>query len=140
LDETSHQISVEVTKTGLGLTVYPTRKQKFALSLPGQENLKGVEVKLCLNGTRIVYRCVQSGVSPLFAQLHHLFPRFNPKPQVKVALWVSEIDGKRLHEVGHIDVGDTDDYENTYLDFEWLPSGKRLAFRYKERLYTATAN
>jgi len=143
LDDTTHQFSVEVTKTGLGLDGYPARKQVFVLSLPNQQNIKDVEAKLSPDGTRIVYRCVQRGVPSWLVWLQRLYPRFDLKPQQNVALWVSDVDGKHVHEVGHINLGEeknTEDYEDTYIDFEWLPSSKRLAFRYKERLYTVVAD
>jgi hypothetical protein len=59
-------------------------------------------------------------------------------PEHVVGLWVSDLDGRNLREIGHLALhpaanSDTDGPDPE--DVQWLPDGKRLSFLYKQALW-----
>jgi hypothetical protein len=57
---------------------------------------------------------------------------YRPSTQRFEALWVSDLEGKEMREVGHVPMEDG----QYVLDADWLPDGRHAWFFYRKTLYT----
>jgi hypothetical protein len=64
--------------------------------------------------------------------------RINKSMQL-VAIWVSSINGRGMHQIGVIQTN-TNDQAPWLYDLRWLPDGKHLSFVYRGALYTVAAD
>lgn len=86
--------------------------------------------------------------------LHKYISGIKPMTVQGTSLWVSDLDGRKAHEVGRIekaiDPSEEEEtlstYRSTYRvpdplidEFMWLPSGKAISFTYQKKLYTVPA-
>ena len=73
-------------------------------------------------------------VSVLSNLFHRLFPALKTLPQARVSLWVSNLDGSRMKELGYVK-------GIAFIpSLRWLPDGKRMSFIYDKALYTVPAD
>ena len=95
-------------------------------------------------GDRIAWVLTVSETPPFNNVLGRLFPSSAMQNQEILGIWVSQIDGSKMHEVGHIkkplrpfnDNTETDNLD----DIEWLPDGRHLSFVYKDTLWMIEAD
>ncbi|BCM89654.1 hypothetical protein IAD21_01501 [Abditibacteriota bacterium] len=61
----------------------------------------------------------------------------NPSEVAKAeaSLWVSDIDGHRMHQIGSIE----NEKYNGIIRVKWLPDGQHLSFEYRRALYVVSA-
>jgi hypothetical protein len=89
-------------------------------------------------GDQIAWKLKLERVPPMARLLHRLYPRYSASPEHAVGLWVSDLDGRNLREIGHLDLhpaANSDTAEPEPEDVQWLPDGKRLSFLYKQALW-----
>jgi hypothetical protein len=103
------------------------------VSAPPGVKMEGAKVSS--SGQRIAWICSQFYISPFVLWLHRWLPRISTNPQRRFGLWVSNIDGSRMHEIGHVLLAPQDEAPTTF-ELNWLPGDKRLSFVYKAALYT----
>ena len=89
----------------------------------------------------IFFDRVTSQLSPLLVWLHRMIPKFNPKPTITEALWVSRSDGRGLREIGYVPAHLNEDGRPTdgLQNVRWLPDGKHISFIYHSTLYVVPA-
>jgi hypothetical protein len=93
------------------------------------------------NGARVDEIVLSAQGNRLAWRLHFL--RTSPsengsKPTATVELWVSNLDGSDMRQVGYVDVEPNNQRWNEDFPVQvlWLPSGERLSFLYKKAVYT----
>lgn len=87
------------------------------------------------NGTRMAWHLYPDGPTPSWVKSILPFLK-NPK-RVRAELWVSSIDGSRMREIGHVDIGRDDFYEPGYV--RWMPGNRRLSFVWHGALWSVDA-
>jgi len=68
-------------------------------------------------------------------------PFLKLKMQPRTEVWVCNLDGSHLHEIGSLGERPAEeDGSSLRLSLQWLPDGKRLSFEVKDVLYTVSAD
>jgi len=115
--------------------------RKYPIRLPIKAEIK--DVVFSPQGDRLAWELVtRQNASPLASQPHHPLPRWPLPPITSVSLWVSQIDGTRMHEIGSIQAPQAlKESQGLDLlgDIQWVPGGKRLSFFYQNALWTVPA-
>jgi len=92
------------------------------------------------DGNRLAWVVLARGSDTIGTWLHRRIPSIKPRTWIKTAVWVSNLDGSRMHELGCISgTQKTDDDSPEWVSLKWLPGGKQLSFEYKDKLYTVAA-
>ena len=112
--------------------------RKFKIHMPSYVVL--VDLAFSPHGDRIAWVLMQTHPSPASALLHRILPMVKLVPKTVTGLWVSQIDGSNLHEIGHLD-NPSGPNKIPPIDYvRWLPDGKKLSFVYRDALYTVPAD
>jgi len=135
---------VEVDEKEGGNTPMPPHK--YTVILP--PNIRCGETLFSPQGNRIAWQLIEKEgtMPPVLAWLHRLVPGFNPPPsKPKVSLWVSRLDGSRMHELGYVLVprfppSSAVPWSMIFDHLSWLPDGKQISFRHDDALYTVPAD
>jgi hypothetical protein len=117
----------------------PTPIQTWTLEFPMGAILQ--RAKVSPQQRAIFFDRAGSQLSPLLIWLHRMIPKFNPKPTINEALWVSHADGRGLREVGYVPAqpGVSGSPTDGLKDVQWLPDGKQVSFVYHGTLYVVPA-
>ncbi|MCW3054459.1 MAG: hypothetical protein JWN14_3629 [Chthonomonadales bacterium] len=85
----------------------------------------------------IFYHLHVSRTLPILSWLQRFFPKIQPKPVLTEELWLSRIDGRDMHKIGHVptrlDANGTAQEQLEHL--QWRPDGKQISFVYHGTLY-----
>ncbi len=104
------------------------------------------EYALSPQGDRIASLIAVESNSPLLQVMHRLLPQIHVNPSYRFELWVSRIDRMQRRKIGVVPFDaaayqQLDDLFEGELDqIQWLPSGKKLSFVYKDDLYTVPSD
>jgi hypothetical protein len=130
----TRQLLIVTTEQGA-----PTPIQTWKLEFPMGAILQ--RAKVSPQQRAIFFDRAGSQLSPLLIWLHRMIPKFNPKPTINEALWVSHADGRGLREVGYVPAqpGVSGSPTDGLKDVQWLPDGKQVSFVYHGTLYVVPA-
>jgi len=117
------------------LSVWSLHAQKplrqFTIHLPGLVQ----DVKVSPQGDLVVWLVQKRKTSPVFKRLQRFFPALEKDEHECLALYVSQLDGSRMREIGQVDSKPTS-AGNLINEMRWLPGGKRLSFIANDTLWT----
>lgn len=78
--------------------------------------------------------------NPPLSWLHRVLPKLKLNSTLTEGLWVSRIDGREMHEIGHVPINDDDrDFKGYVSDPKWLSDGNQISFVYDDTLYVVPA-
>jgi hypothetical protein len=130
-----HSISFDEISLSEGSTYH------HALALPSETRI--VEVVLSPQGDRLAW-LLYAVRHPWPAWLPQRFPWLHADLQHSMGVWVSNLDGSAMHEIGEVilEKGGTKQTPPPQepMILRWLPDGKRISFFYKEGLFTVAAD
>ena len=94
--------------------------------------------KLSPQGNRVAWSVQHEYVIPYTKLLRHYFPKIKDNKRAVIGMYVSDLDGTNMRDLGHVPVPAKDNDEDITEPgtLEWLPDGKTLSFTYKSALYT----
>jgi hypothetical protein len=90
-------------------------------------------------GDRIAWGVTITRGDSLMTRLHRVFRFIKPKQWQSTEIWICNLDGSGMREIGNVLEPPSEDGESPWLDLQWLPGGKCLSFEYKDALYTVPA-
>ena len=112
--------------TRIALTADVPTIQRSSLRLPDPSTVRMAE--LSPRGDRIVWLLGNEDQSA-FSWLDRLLTKLGRRPHKRFGLWVSNLDGSRLREIGHV-------HDKGLESIRWAPGGKKLSFVRKGFVYT----
>jgi hypothetical protein len=107
--------------------------QHYRVRLPGLV----FEAAAATDGRRVAWLVEIENKTQSSGPLRRLIRRFEALQTSRSALYVSDLDGTNLHEIGYVGVG-TNDY--LPFDIRWLPDNRYLSFLYRDRLWKVAAD
>lgn len=127
---------VEFCKTTL--TGADSSTTKYKTSLPFQATIQ--EVAISPKTNKVAWILTGQYKSSLTILTHYLFPALVQKMQCTSGIWVSNLDGSAMHEIGTIPIPLNRSSAQSLFLLHWLPEEKKLSFIYNNSLYTIPAN
>jgi hypothetical protein len=120
----------------IGSKIEWTRRLTLPPYPQSDDDVTGVVAELSRNGDKL--SCVQNQTVPvplLVTWLHRVVSSISIEPHKVAAMFVCDLPGKHLMELGIIDRV-APDYEMPVDQLTWTPDGHHLSFVYKNALYT----
>ena len=93
------------------------------------------DLSTSLDHRHILYHLTYEQSSPLLRWLHRLIPRIPAPVEKRDALWVSNLDGSDLQEIGHRVSTD----QNAMQELEWLTDNRQVCWHAEDGLYVVSA-
>jgi hypothetical protein len=107
---------------------------RYRLRLPMMANVS--DVVISPGGGRLAWLLEYDSTPPLTALLHRFIASVPLHSSRMIGLWVSNLDGSEMTEIGHMSVLPTRQNLDYIGELQWLPGEKRLSFIYRGGLYT----
>jgi hypothetical protein len=105
----------------------PRQVREVRVALPGTCQVTAVRANR--QGTRLAWQLTFDDSTGPYALLRYLLVPFGRGPHSRTGIWVSDLEGRGMREVGHVhglkDIGLR----------EWLPGGKSVAYYHLGKLY-----
>ena len=113
--------------------------RRYNVALP--QNREVECLKFSPQGDRIAWVLHEDQTSEMPRILHYVFPHVAVATRHLVSVYVSLTDGSEMHRLGYIEITNkqNEEFDEPVQNIQWLPSGKRLSFLYRNRLYTVAA-
>ena len=110
---------------------------KYSVHLPENDAIE--DIVYSPKGDRVAWLIARSSVAPIDAWLQRLIPSYKVPQLHTVGVWISQINGNDMHELGHVTTNSSP-YEGNPTrivpqDVRWLPDGKHLSFSYNGNLW-----
>jgi hypothetical protein len=99
---------------------------------PNHQAILG-SIALSPQGDRLAYLFTNPYTPPSWPLMRHLWHLFGIKEHQEQSLWVSDLDGSHMHEIGHVALRPGIPVPR---DLRWTPSGTKLSFIAGDSLYT----
>lgn len=117
------------------VSVWSLRKatplHQYRIRLPGL----ALQVKASPQGDRLAWVVQFQSVSPFLKKIRRFIPAWKEEKRLSLALYVSDLDGNHLQEIGRVDRNPKPESE-VIEELHWLPGGKRLSFIMDDNLWT----
>jgi hypothetical protein len=93
------------------------------------------QLALSSRGDRLAWLFEYEFAPPHIVFVHRFIPSVPMHSQWMLGLWVSNLDGSDMTEIGHVATLPKNQAWEDLSNLQWLPSGKRLSFIHQSSLY-----
>lgn len=114
--------------------------REYPVAVPQGSN--EFQTQVSPNGDRIAWQVTSYNLDTRPRWVQRFFPFVPRRNEDITELWISNLDGSDMRNLGHIITPRPETSEETipYMDsLKWLPDGKSLSFEYKDQLWTVPA-
>ena len=134
-DDIEGTSGMDILDIGIGEGVVGLKTRH--IDLPPNATIQ--EVAFSPRGDRIAWRLAIQPIIPPKSCVNVALSK-GPIEGLRVeSLWVSRVDGTRMHEIGSRNLQADEGYQPQIENLNWVAGGKRLSFVYDSVLYTVSA-